>query len=1005
MNSHHWKQVPALILSAAALSGCGWMPDDELHANNNNNTTQPGGSNGNGGSSGETTPPVTTPPVTEPPTTTPEDPGSVGTPAPETPPSETTPPVTTPPVTTPPVTTPPVTTPPVTTPPVTTPPVTTPPITTPPVTPPPLTPAQKYPEPVGAKYQVPDARAFYDKDKTGAPRAVRNDLGGTLPGMVQFVQSHSVDPSGNEAKEMPRLTMQREALLLITPDPALQDVDDLQVSVTVNGQSKGTLALKHPNLIPRSDYSNRDGRPDYVYSLRTWSVVLPWDSMVPGLELRVSDSKNRTGTLAANAIDFSGAGELVLHSVRLGMLTDPPNGNHRFLTNTIDAATDYLQTIPAARITAAYYENVKLSKVIVASGVIYDTQSATNGDVYSGDMRENTGKSTFSVGINLANWGVTSAGMASQSQPQVTQAAVIHHARGMYANGAQTHGLSGGNGILTLIDSVGNEFSHEIGHHYGLGHYPGAVTVDGVTNYFWSVHHHDSGWGYIAYRKRMRANINWQASKTYGPNGMPVLDDTYAFNKDAMAGGNHASALSNYTQYTGYSTKQKIQPAFDRAAVYAPDAPTGYRKWNASTRAMEDVSPAIPNQSDVWYNSASGKFLKPRRFGVPVVTLLGGYDPTNNTALIYPALRSNWGNVFTLPTQAVSTTEPRQCWLQVDFTTQPSQRIAVAGKRLQSGSINKLHVNLAQDEQPRRAELKCQTPGQAEESLYVLDIPTNQPAMTAPVVVGKEQGYSALRAAELPQLDSALQALAGKAVPVLPASAQVQLASWGDDTQGLSAAAQTQLARYQQQQSNAQRLNRWMDTYASALDQGLSDAQTALLDFVQTLGLYRTPLIPAGQTMKMANGNCIQKTGDSGVRIAGKSLCSGDINEQWILDSRGAIRSRANMDLCLTDQGGSNAVKLARCDTSNDAQAWNTSTANRYSRSGRCLDLNQGFLTNNIGTLITYTCSGGANQFWAGLVMSDNPLLFLVGGAHLQRLESAAANAKPSTSVAAQRQR
>ena len=79
--------------------------------------------------------------------------------------------------------------------------------------------------------------------------------------------------------------------------------------------------------------------------------------MVPGLELRVSDSKNRTGTLAANAIDFSGAGELVLHSVRLGMLTDPPNGNHRFLTNTIDAATDYLQTIPAARITAAYYES------------------------------------------------------------------------------------------------------------------------------------------------------------------------------------------------------------------------------------------------------------------------------------------------------------------------------------------------------------------------------------------------------------------------------------------------------------------------------------------------------------------------------------------------------------------------------------------------------------------------------------------------------------------------
>ncbi len=121
------------------------------------------------------------------------------------------------------------------------------------------------------------------------------------------------------------------------------------------------------------------------------------------------------------------------------------------------------------------YDDLKLDKVMVASGVIYDAASVTIGDVYSGDMRENTAKSTFGVGINLANWGITSASMASQEQPQLTQSVVTHHARGKYSNGDVTHGLSGGNGMLTLIDSVGNEFSHEIGHHYGLGHYPGSV--------------------------------------------------------------------------------------------------------------------------------------------------------------------------------------------------------------------------------------------------------------------------------------------------------------------------------------------------------------------------------------------------------------------------------------------------------------------------------------------------------------------------------------------------
>src|SRR5690625_5400247 len=86
--------------------------------------------------------------------------------------------------------------------------------------------------------------------------------------------------------------------------------------------------------------------------------------------------------------------------------------------------------------------------------------------------------------------------MLSQHQPQLTQTVVSHHAQGEYSNGTQLHGLSGGNGMLTLIRSIGNEFSHEIGHHYGLGHYPGR---DGDDD-FWTTHHHDSGWGYIAHR-------------------------------------------------------------------------------------------------------------------------------------------------------------------------------------------------------------------------------------------------------------------------------------------------------------------------------------------------------------------------------------------------------------------------------------------------------------------------------------------------------------------------
>ncbi|MEG0554870.1 MAG: M66 family metalloprotease [Comamonas sp.] len=842
---------------------------------------------------------------------------------------------------------------------------------------------QPYPEPLGGKYAMLKALGFYDHDKTGQDRAVRNDLGGSLPAMVQFAQSHTVDPSGNTARHMPTLTSEREALLLITPAPSLQDVDGLTVTVSVNGLSMGTLQLRHPNEIFRSDYANQDGRPDYVYSRRAWSAVLPWDWVKPGLELRVSDAKSRSGTLTANAIEFAAPAELVVHSIELGMLTDAPSSadDHWFLNQPAKAATDYFQTVPLAKLTAAYYERVRLNKVMVANGSIYETASAVTGGTYDGDMRENTAKATFSTGINLANFGVTSSGMQSQQQPQVFQSAVAHHARGLYANGVQGHGLSGGNGILTLYATRGNEFSHEIGHHYGLGHYPGEQN----GNRFWSGHHHDSGWGYIGYRKRMRANLHWTRAKDAGLEGMPVFENTYSFASDAMSGGHYESALSLYTHYTGYSTQMKIQPSLDKP-VLTPGSATGYTKWNASSRSMQAFAPAVPtNQSTVWYNSASGLFLAPRLQGVPVITLLGGYDPETDKALIYPAARSNWGNVFELPQQAASKTEARQCWLDVSFAGRANQRIAVAGRRMETGLVNKLHVNLAQSEQPTGAQLYCQTGVASPSLLYSLQIAQNLPAMAPPVVVGKGAAYTAIRKVELPELEKGLLALEGKKVLALSSADQLLYDSYAEYARELGAGAYQQFERYTEQKQNAQRLNRWLAAYADQLDQ--PSAQQALLALIQKLGLDSRPLIPAAQSMLMPNGNCIQKVG-ANVQVAGKSLCRGDANEQWILDGRGSIRSRADLGMCLTDQGDNSAIKLQACDITKDSQVWDTSVAKRIARGNRCMDLNTGHLTNNVGTLITYGCNGGSNQQWNGLIAGDSMVMSLLDSDKVRYLET-----------------
>lgn len=830
---------------------------------------------------------------------------------------------------------------------------------------------EKYPEP--NKDVIDEAvLGFYDYDKLGLPRILRNDLNGGFAAMLQFAQSHVVNPNQNEKNSMPRLTAEKDALLLVTPLAEMGDLQTLNVEIYRDNQLLRTVKLKEPSRIAASDQSNTDARPPVSYSTRAWTVALKWHEIRAGLHLRVIDPlNNRSGDLTADKIDLAAPGELVLQNIRLGLLTDPPKSTgHYMLLEPAKAGTDYFQTIPAARMIVAKYDDLKLDRVMVASGVIYDTASATTGDVYSGDMRENTAKSTFGVGINLANWGVTSASMASQEQPQLTQSVVAHYARGKYSNGEATHGLSGGNGMLTLIDSVGNEFSHEIGHHYGLGHYPGAEG----TNMFWAAHHADSGWGYIAFRNKMRGNLNWTNTNLGdGTNGVPNFLNKYAYGWDAMSGGATASSISRYTHYTGYSTYLKIQPAFDRY-VWDASSPTGYKKWNASTRMMEVAQPKTPNSSNVWYNRADGNYLKPRMFGVPVYTILGGYDPEAQVGLIYPAAKGNWGNVFELP-QVNPAAATANCWLNVQFAS-AAQNIALAPQRM-NGNANKFHINLAQSEAPQQVKLYCKKANQAAVLLSSMSIPVNTPALAPAVDIGKEAEYSALRAIELPQLEQALLENKNKRVVNLSPEARLLFDSYRSFKDQLSSDAQTEMMRYTQQQIKLYRVNRWINVYRSDLTSLNADALTAFRAFVEKLEL-KGDLNFASSTSLLNRTNCLKAeklaNGQLNAFISGATGCVGDDSEKWVYDALGKIHNKQYIDQCLTTTAG-NVINLMPCGTAN-SQVWEVDTvAQAIKQSNQCFDLEGGYLSNNRARLIRYRCTNGANQKWSIPVMNHSLLL------------------------------
>ncbi|WP_449373930.1 M66 family metalloprotease [Arthrobacter psychrolactophilus] len=490
---------------------------------------------------------------------------------------------------------------------------------------------------------------FHDVDKSGAQRTIRNDLSvGPLSGMVEFAQNATVNPSGNEAAQMPDLVAERAALLLFTPTQATTKVS---VSASVNGVAKGQFELVAPDKLPATDANFPASRPSVVYSERAWSVELPWDVVVPGLELTFTDASGANGTLPASGITMAPPSELVINNIELGMLTAAPTGNdHAFINTPAQSAADYFQTIPVSKLIMAKYETVQLNKVIVANGNIYtpESPSVTNGDVYSGDMRENVGKAQVSTGINLANFGITSGAM-NQVQPSLFNQRIIHHSAGLYANGVASHGLSGGNGMATVYSTSGNELSHELGHSYGLGHYPGqnsSLTGDAAT--INATHNSESGWGYNAYRGVLRSNLNTGTFQPGGVslNGLPFTEtfaNSYNYLVDAMSGGWVDSNYSNYTLHTGYSA-DTIQENWKDVV---PDLayPSGYRTWNTATQSYVDAKIA----------NTAFNYLRPTAVGVPVVTLLGGYVPADaSKAVLYPAFRSNYGNAFNYPAPATN---------------------------------------------------------------------------------------------------------------------------------------------------------------------------------------------------------------------------------------------------------------------------------------------------------------------------------------------------------------
>lgn len=318
---------------------------------------------------------------------------------------------------------------------------------------------------------------------------------------------------------------------------------------------------------------------DLTYATDTWSGVLPAEWIVPGLSLQVRQG-NSSGELTD--LEVGAPTELLIHTIDLGMLL-PPRGQFRFAKDP-EAHREYFQTVPTSRMIISQYAPLFMREVMLPDGTLLTEHDPSKGDWHNGAMRQSIGKELISLGIDNANYGInSSAGAGEDSHPYLVAQLTAHNSYGKYSNGPVVHGGSGGGGIVTLDQSIGNEFSHEVGHNYGLGHYVGGFQG--------SVHRPadqtNSTWGWDADKDRFIPNFSpVRSGKDACVEGQCQSPfDRRTFGLDAMAGGAPLSSFNRFTLYTPNSATI-IQQFFENKAVFDADSPTGFSKWNASTGRM-----------------------------------------------------------------------------------------------------------------------------------------------------------------------------------------------------------------------------------------------------------------------------------------------------------------------------------------------------------------------------------------------------------------------------------
>ncbi|MCX9118298.1 M66 family metalloprotease [Providencia rettgeri] len=307
------------------------------------------------------------------------------------------------------------------------------------------------------------------------------------------------------------------------------------------------------------------------YMENTWSTTIPGEYIQPNIKIDFIH-KNKMGILPKTTI---GAPTMLrLHLLDIGIFTEPRD---KFdFRDTPELNRQYYQQIPASILLVNRYESTRVDQFVFGDGTILKEVIPENGGWHEESISKIT-RWAYGEGIHMATSGINSSpddGPTFVPTPQI----VVYNSVGQYQNGRVIHGGMGSytGGLASVEDSIGNEFSHELGHNFDIIDFYGGHTELGIHR---PSHQKNSTWG-------------WDADNNMF---IPNFERSGIADHDAMNGGSPKDESNNaYSLYTP-NTLAAIQQRLEKLHAFNSDSSTGYQKWNSETSKMEDAYLELPS--------------------------------------------------------------------------------------------------------------------------------------------------------------------------------------------------------------------------------------------------------------------------------------------------------------------------------------------------------------------------------------------------------------------------